>query len=167
MKIDRRYAQVSDTSHGCGHTQIVAIVDDSWQMIECTQCKKRWSGVMNEEELNSIVKRMQDAALDASPPRAVNAPSGNKSCTDPTPRWFVGHWREWHRGHGCDRDDGKPRSDAATTEVEQHEANTATGFLTDAELGFLRASTTSGNDLLCRALDELAARRSAGKADAK
>ena len=87
----------------------------------------------------------------------------NEHCTDHTPSWFVGHWRDWHRGHGCNKDDGKPRSDAGINEIEQHAANTATGFLTDAELRFLRASTTSGNDLLVRALDELAARRAAGK----
>lgn len=80
-------------------------------------------------------------------------------CTNNTPSWFVGHWREWHRGHGCDKDDGKPRSVDAATEIAQHTANTDTSFLTDAELRFLRASTTSGNDLLVRALDELAARR--------
>lgn len=83
-------------------------------------------------------------------------------CTDHTPPGFVGHWREWHRGHGCDKDDGRPRSDDAKTEIEQIAANAATGYLTDAELRFLRASTTSGNDLILRALDELAARR-AGK----
>jgi len=82
-----------------------------------------------------------------------------KPCTDNTPPWFVGHWREWHRGHGCDRDDGKPRAAVATTEIAQHTANTDTGFLTDAELNFLRASTTSGNTLLMRALDELCTRR--------
>lgn len=84
-----------------------------------------------------------------------------KPCTDHTPPWFVGHWRDWHRGHGCDRDDGQPRSAKATTEVAQHAANEASGFLTDAELRFLRAATTSGNTLLVRALDELAARRAA------
>ena len=87
------------------------------------------------------------------------------SCTDHTPSWFVGHWREWHRGHGCDKDDGKPRSDVAVTEIEQHAANEASGFLTDAELRFLRAATTSGDTLLVRALDELAWRRTAQKAD--
>lgn len=87
-------------------------------------------------------------------------PQLNETCGDHTPRWFVGHWREWHRGHGCDKDDGKPRSIVATTEIEQHAENADTGFLTDAELGFLRASTTSGNELLVRALDELAVRRS-------
>jgi hypothetical protein len=45
-----------------------------------------------------------------------------RRCTDHTPRWFVGHWRDWHRGHGCDRDDGKPRSAEATTEIAQHGA---------------------------------------------
>ena len=84
-------------------------------------------------------------------------------CTDHTPSWFVGHWRDWHRGHGCDQDDGSARSDVAVTEIEQHTANEATGFLTDAELSFLRASTTSGDTLRVRALDELAARRAADK----
>jgi len=82
-----------------------------------------------------------------------------RSCTDHSPPWFIGHWRNWHRGHGCDKDDGKVRSEAATTEIEQHAANANTGFLTDAELSFLRAATTSGNTLLVHALDELTARR--------
>jgi hypothetical protein len=82
-----------------------------------------------------------------------------QACTNHSPSWFVGHWRDWHRGHGCDKDDGKPRSDAAANEVAQHEAHTTTGYLTDAELSFLRASTTSGDTLLVRALDELAVRR--------
>ncbi len=80
-------------------------------------------------------------------------------CANNTPPWFVGHWREWHRGHGCDKDDGKTRSDDAKAEVEQHATNEATGFLTDAELRFLRAATTSGDTLRVRALEELAARR--------
>lgn len=87
-------------------------------------------------------------------------------CTNNTPPWFVGHWREWHHGHGCDKDDGHPQSDQAKTEIAQHAANNDTGFpsfLTDAELRFLRASTTSGNELLVRALDELRDRRAAEK----
>jgi hypothetical protein len=90
---------------------------------------------------------------------SADMPQLNESCTDHSPSWFVGHWRDWHRGHGCDKDDGQPRSDRAKTEIEQHAANVDTGYLTDAELRYLRASTTSGNDLLVRALDELAARR--------
>jgi hypothetical protein len=49
------------------------------------------------------------------------------------------------------------------TEIAQHEANQATGYLTDAELRFLRTSTTSGNTLLVRALDELKERRAVEK----
>ena len=94
-------------------------------------------------------------------------PQLNKSCIDHSPSWFVGHWRDWHRGHGCNKDDGKPRTIVAKTEIEQHAANVDTGFLTDAELSFLRASTTSGNDLLVRALDELAARRAAARTGQK
>jgi len=88
-----------------------------------------------------------------------------KSCSNNSPSGFVGHWRDWHRGHGCDRDDGKPRSDAAITEIAQLAANAATGYLTDAELSFLRARTTSGDTILVRALDELKARRAGTAAD--
>lgn len=87
------------------------------------------------------------------------------SCTDTSPPSFVGHWRDWHRGHGCEQDDGCPRSDAAKTEVAQMAANKDSGFLTDAELGHLRASTTGGDELRVRALDELRARRQAASED--
>jgi len=82
-----------------------------------------------------------------------------KPCSIHTPPWFVGHWRDWHRGHGCDRDDGKPRSPTGEIEIAQHEECRGSGFLTDAELRMLRAATTSGNGARVRALDELAARR--------
>lgn len=86
-----------------------------------------------------------------------------KSCSKGTPSWFTSHWRDWHRGHGCDKDDGVPRSEAAIAEIAQHGANEATGYLTDAELGLLRARTTSGDTLLVRALDELRERRATEK----
>lgn len=86
-----------------------------------------------------------------------------KPCAELAPSWFTGYWRDWHRGHGCDRDDGRPRSEDARAEIAQHTAEEDHGFLTDAELRFLRASTTSGNELLVRALDELSARRAAEK----
>ena len=85
------------------------------------------------------------------------------SCTNHSPNWFVGHWRDWHRGHGCEKDDGKPRSDAARAEIEQHAANEQTGYLTDAELDHLLRRTSSGDTLLVRALDELNARRKAAR----
>lgn len=25
-----------------------------------------------------------------------------KACTDPCPPTWDGHWRDWHKGHGCD-----------------------------------------------------------------
>jgi hypothetical protein len=85
------------------------------------------------------------------------------TCTDTSPSWFVGHWRDWHRGHGCDRDDGQVRTQSAQTEIAQHAAHGDSGFLTDAELGLLTRTTTSGNTLLVRALNELAIRRATDK----
>jgi hypothetical protein len=82
-----------------------------------------------------------------------------KNCSDNTPAWFIGHWRDWHRGHGCHQDDGLARSAEAIAEISQHHANRDTGHLTDAELAHLRARTTSGDTLLVRALDELRTRR--------
>lgn len=38
-------------------------------------------------------------------------------CHDFCPSWWRGPWREWHRGHGCDKDDGRPRSDAGWAEL--------------------------------------------------
>jgi hypothetical protein len=86
-----------------------------------------------------------------------------RTCSNNAPPWLTGHWRDWHRGHGCDKDDDKPRSEAVITEIAQHEANKDTGYLTDIELNFLRARTTSGDTLLVRALDELAARRDSNR----
>ena len=54
-------------------------------------------------------------------------PELTKSCTNNTPPGFTGHWRDWHRGHGCDKDDGKLRSEAARVEIAQQSANQDTG----------------------------------------
>lgn len=43
--------------------------------------------------------------------------SARPLCTDFAPWWFTAHWRDWHRGHGCDRDDGQPRSAEAQTQI--------------------------------------------------
>lgn len=102
-------------------------------------------------------------ASKAAAPEAKALQVPPAQCPESTPRWFTGHWREWHRGHGCSQDDGKPRANVAISEIAQHAANKDTGYLTDAELGFLRASTTSGNELLVRALDELKDRRNVEK----
>lgn len=49
-----------------------------------------------------------DSLCEVHPP-ALGAPY-TKPCTNYSPAGFTGHWREWHRGHGCDKDDGKPRT---------------------------------------------------------
>lgn len=38
-------------------------------------------------------------------------------CEDWSPSWFKGHWRDWHRGHDCSLDDGKPRTPAGAEEI--------------------------------------------------
>jgi hypothetical protein len=38
-------------------------------------------------------------------------------CSDFSPLWFRGRWRDWHRGHGCSLDDGHPRSPEGATEI--------------------------------------------------
>jgi hypothetical protein len=111
-----------------------------------------------EEPLHITDEVPDEFAVDLA--SAVEPPP---ECSNHTPPGFVGRWRDWHRGHGCDKDDGKPRSDAAKIEIQQLAENAENGFLTDAELAFLRGSTTSGNTLLVRALDELRARRAADR----
>ncbi len=37
---------------------------------------------------------------------------------DNTPRWFTGRWIDWHRGHGCDKDDENPRAIEGTAEID-------------------------------------------------
>ena len=41
-------------------------------------------------------------------------------CKDYSPPWYGGRWRDWHRGHGCHLDDGKPRSNEAQEEIKRH-----------------------------------------------
>jgi hypothetical protein len=43
--------------------------------------------------------------------------SRHRPCHNYSPAGFAGHWREWHRGHGCHLDDGKPRSAHARAEL--------------------------------------------------
>lgn len=31
--------------------------------------------------------------------------------------WFAGRWQDWHRGHGCNKDDGKPRTPEGEAEI--------------------------------------------------
>lgn len=56
-----------------------------------------------------------------------------KRCDQPTPRWFEAHWREWHRGHGCDKDDGQP----PTLSKEEHPRALVVEDRSDADLSAL------------------------------
>lgn len=38
-------------------------------------------------------------------------------CKHYAPRGFKGRWRDWHRGSGCNLDDGKPRTDDGASEI--------------------------------------------------
>jgi hypothetical protein len=53
---------------------------------------------------------MNDTNVDVNRPR----------CTNYSEPWFKGAWRDWHRGHACNLDDGKPRSQAAKQEFADH-----------------------------------------------
>jgi hypothetical protein len=50
-----------------------------------------------------------------------------KRCTQYSPPWFTGRWRDWHRGHGCEKDDGKPRTPEGALEIEQGEQQPHSG----------------------------------------
>ncbi len=72
-------------------------------------------------ELDDIETDLADPTADAliaaiahAPPRE---PSPRPVCTNNSPSWLRGHWRDWHRGHGCDLDDGKPRTADGAAEI--------------------------------------------------
>ena len=46
-------------------------------------------------------------------------------CTNDSPPWFTGRWRDWHRGHGCDKDDGQPRTLEGALEIMHRERRPA------------------------------------------
>lgn len=45
--------------------------------------------------------------------------STGQPCSNNSPPWFTGRWRDWHRGHRCDKDDGKPRTAEGAAEIER------------------------------------------------
>lgn len=42
---------------------------------------------------------------------AACATKQKAKCQDNSPAGFAGHWRDWHRGHGCDKDPDANRKD--------------------------------------------------------
>ena len=49
---------------------------------------------------------------------AVHLNRNAPACTNFVPPWFTGRWRDWHRGHGCDKDDGRSRTPEGKAEIE-------------------------------------------------
>ena len=49
-----------------------------------------------------------DVGLDFEKAPIGRSPSGQ--CADLAPATFSGHWRDWHRGHGCELDPDRPET---------------------------------------------------------
>lgn len=71
-----------------------------------------------KESLKAIPSEVDDVTLWEIEQRLISVFSmvehrqTKRQCPEGTPRGFAGHWKEWHRGHGCNRDDGRSRSPA-------------------------------------------------------
>lgn len=107
---------------------IVALANHAAPLVELVQACDRlanYDGSSTIEEdrddwsafraaLASVYAVRGDVAIPApiEQPRAEPHP-----CTNTSPRWFTGRWLDWHRGHGCDLDDGKPRTAAGEAEI--------------------------------------------------
>lgn len=61
MRIEAHYAQVSDTSHGCHHDRLDAIVDGVYRHIECARCGKCWDQVGSTEGDRRAAKIREEA----------------------------------------------------------------------------------------------------------
>jgi hypothetical protein len=46
-------------------------------------------------------------------------------CRDLSPPWFTGRWRDWHRGHGCGKDDGRQRTPEGQAEIDRRHSEAA------------------------------------------
>lgn len=68
--------------------------------------------VIGDDDLDAVIAEIQKL-------RKTGTVTGGTSCTNNSPPWFTGRWRDWHRGHGCDKDDGKPRTPEGEAEIER------------------------------------------------
>lgn len=73
--------------------------------------------VVCDECYNDIMKRLTMKEVEDT---RVNVRA--ERCAKWSEPWFKGSWRDWHRGHGCNLDDGKQRTEAAQQEINAHEA---------------------------------------------
>jgi hypothetical protein len=90
---------------------------------DCAECRAPVApeGRETDEQNTHIACVPGDACAEceAEPPETP-APSGEppEHCRNFSPPWFEGRWRDWHRGHGCDMDDGRPRTPQGQAEIE-------------------------------------------------
>lgn len=72
----------------------VDFFDDTWHCADCVAYFEK-----HDPELLAAARR--------GPPPA-SEPTARPKCTNHAPRDHAGHWRDWHRGHGCDLDPTPP-----------------------------------------------------------
>lgn len=63
-------------------------------------------------QTTQLTARLGELAADDRAAEAAAAALTSRAtpCTDFAPAGFAGRWQRWHRGHGCNLDDGKPRT---------------------------------------------------------
>lgn len=72
----------------------------------------RADGLVYPADVLAILYKAIDAAI------GYRITSDQHSCTNNSPPWFTGPWIDWHRGHGCDKDDGKLRTPEGDAEIK-------------------------------------------------
>jgi hypothetical protein len=106
------------------------------------------------------------------------APPLRKECGDNSPEWWTGRWQDWHRGHGCGKDDGKPCTPEGVAEFAAHgrlpgratpaPAQRAEALLREARRYLLDPWTRQERDALRASIEHyLAARAQGGAGEGK
>lgn len=78
----------------------------------------------NDGDRRALAAYLADLALRVAGARKTGGahvaeqPVAPVECRNNSPAWFTGRWRDWHRGHGCNKDDGQPRSAEGAAEIE-------------------------------------------------
>lgn len=95
---------------GQGHVTFDAAVKDPAirKQLTCETCAK---SVENHIRfMADIDERGQKLMAERHPDKP--------ECPNNSPPWFKGRWRDWHRGHGCNKDDGNPRTPEGQAEID-------------------------------------------------